>query len=482
MSWIRLGNKPVSSIQEFSQLAKVTDKFPYLKEVLIGSGSGLLVLGLIIGGFAVSSGGNVAQPTSTPTPTASVSTDPTPTPTETTLRTCSVSEQASNPSLGTLQAVVLNAETGEVLYDRDANKPAATASVMKTLSAAAALMTLGPNYRATTKVMADPVSNSTIALVGGGDVTLSKTGAGAQSVYRDAPKLATLATQVRAWAERNGVTAIDEIILDSTKFSGSAWESSWKRKDQSDGWISEVTALQTDGDRIRPADFTSKRTGQPVLSAGEAFKKELGAIAANANLVQSAAPTEFVEIGSVQSQPMSRWITHILQTSENIETEMLAKLVSVDLGFDGSFESIDPSFKRALGTTGLDFTGVQVRDASGLSQLNMVPPKFMAELMRLVNSEFADFGQIKRSLPIAGESGTLGGRFKGDIKDATGQILAKNGYIVGVHTLNGIINAQDGTVLTFAIYALGDVGADVRTAIDTLATAFYRCGDNLSNE
>jgi D-alanyl-D-alanine carboxypeptidase/D-alanyl-D-alanine-endopeptidase (penicillin-binding protein 4) len=265
-------------------------------------------------------------------------------------------------------------------------------------------------------------------------------------------------------------------------FAGSAWESSWLRKDQNDGWISEVTALQIDGDRIRPAQFTSARTGRPVLSAGEAFKKELGEFAQTALLVESPTPAGFVEIGSVQSQPMSRWITYILQRSENIQSEMIAKLVSKDLGFDGSFESFDSAFKRALGTTGLDFTGVRVRDASGLSQLNMVSPKFMAELMRLVNSEFADFGQIKRSLPIAGESGTLGGRFKGEIADAAGEILAKNGYIEGVHTLNGIINAKDGTVLTFTIYALGDTGTDVRDAIDTLATAFYRCGDDLSNE
>jgi D-alanyl-D-alanine carboxypeptidase/D-alanyl-D-alanine-endopeptidase (penicillin-binding protein 4) len=463
-------------------LAKLADKFPYLREVLIGSGSGLLVLTLIIGGFAVTGGSNNAAPVPTETPTASESATPTATPTATTLRTCSVAEEAANPSLGTLQAVVLNAETGEVLYDRDSTKPAATASVMKTLTAAAALMSVGPNYRANTKVMADPQSKSVISLVGGGDVTLSKTAAGVQSVYRDAPKISTLATQVRVWAEKNNVTQIDEIILDSTLFSGSAWESSWLRKDQRDGWISEVTALQLDGDRVKPGAFTSPKTGRPVLSAGEQFKKELGDFASTALLVESATPMGFVEIGSVQSQPMSRWITHILQTSENIESEMMGKLVSVDLGFDGSFESFDSAFKRALGTTGLDFTGVRVRDASGLSQLNMVSPKFMAELMRLVNSEFGDFGQIKRSLSIAGESGTLGGRFKADIADAAGKILAKNGYIVGVHTLNGIINAKDGTALTFTIYALGDTGADVRDAIDTLATAFYRCGDDLSNE
>jgi serine-type D-Ala-D-Ala carboxypeptidase/endopeptidase (penicillin-binding protein 4) len=464
-------------------LAKATLGFPYFKQVLIGSGSGLLVLALIIGGFAVSDPGPQEPVASaSPSPSQSATESPTASPSPTDVRTCSVATEASNPSLGTLQAVVLNADTGEVLFDRDADKPAPTASVMKTLSAAAALMTVGPNYRVSTKVFADPETKTTISLVGGGDVTLSKTKVGAQSVYRDAPKLATLATQVQAWAKRNEVTQIDQIILDSTFFGGSPWETSWKRKDQADGWISEVTALQTDGDRIKPSVFTSARTGTPVLSAGEAFKKSLGELAVNAVLVESPNPAGFVEVASVQSQPMSRWITHLLQTSENIETETLGKIVSRDLGFDGSFESLDPAFKKALATTGLDFSGVFVRDASGLSQLNAVTPRFMAELMRLVNSEFADFGQIKRSLPIAGESGTLGGRFKGDIADAAGKILAKNGYIVGVHTLNGIINAQDGSTLTFTIYALGKTGSDVRTAIDTLATAFYRCGTNLSNE
>jgi D-alanyl-D-alanine carboxypeptidase/D-alanyl-D-alanine-endopeptidase (penicillin-binding protein 4) len=76
----------------------------------------------------------------------------------------------------------------------------------------------------------------------------------------------------------------------------------------------------------------------------------------------------------------------------------------------------------------------------------------------------------------------LASRYKGDIADAAGNIFAKTGYIDDVYTLNGIITAKDGTSLTFTIYALDDVGSDVRLAIDTLATAFYRCGNNLSND
>jgi D-alanyl-D-alanine carboxypeptidase/D-alanyl-D-alanine-endopeptidase (penicillin-binding protein 4) len=106
----------------------------------------------------------------------------------------------------------------------------------------------------------------------------------------------------------------------------------------------------------------------------------------------------------------------------------------------------------------------------------------MAELMRKVDAEYGELAVLKTSLPVAGKTGSLASRFKGDIADATGNILAKTGYLEGVFTLNGIINAEDGTTLTFTIYALDDVGSDVRLAIDTLATAFYRCGNNLSND
>jgi D-alanyl-D-alanine carboxypeptidase/D-alanyl-D-alanine-endopeptidase (penicillin-binding protein 4) len=136
--------------------------FPHYKEVLIGAGSGLLVLTLMIGGLAFTSG--TPQAEESPTPSASASAAP--------VRTCSVTEEAANPSLGTLQAVVLNSETGEVLFDRGADIPAATASVMKTLTAAAALASVGPNHQLSTKVMANPTDKTKISLVGGGDINL----------------------------------------------------------------------------------------------------------------------------------------------------------------------------------------------------------------------------------------------------------------------------------------------------------------------
>jgi D-alanyl-D-alanine carboxypeptidase/D-alanyl-D-alanine-endopeptidase (penicillin-binding protein 4) len=398
------------------------------------------------------------------------------------MRTCSVSEEAANPSLGTLQAVVLNSETGEVLFDRDGNTPASTASVMKSLTVAAALESVGPNYQVMTKVFVDPANTSKLSLVGGGDITLSKTATGTESIYRGAPKISSLVAQVRAWATNNGITQINEINLDSTFFQGSGWESSWQRSSQVDGWISEVTALQLDGDRTIPNVLTSPKTGRPVLSAGEQFKLELGDLAANATLTQGSTPSGFVEIAMVQSQPMSQWISNILLTSENLQSEALGKIAAIDAGLNGTYESLDEAYKTILEPTELDFSGVSIRDASGLSYLNSVTPRFMAEFMRVVDAEYGQLGVLKTSLPVAGETGSLASRYKGDLADATGNIFAKTGYLEGVHTLNGIITAEDGTSLTFTIYALDDVGSDVRLAIDTLATAFYRCGNTLSND
>ena len=48
-------------------------------------------------------------------------------------------------------------------------------------------------------------------------------------------------------------------------------------------------------------------------------------------------------------------------------------------------------------------------------------------------------------------------------------------------TPSGIIDAADGSQLTFAVYALGPVSDNAKQAIDTLTAGFYKCGDNLTN-
>ena len=348
-------------------MSEATKGFPYLKDVAKGAGIGLGVLALIIGGFSIGGlGGGQSTSSNTNATQATASATPSATPTD--ARTCSVSTDAADARLGSFQAVVIDAATDTVLFDRGADKPAATASTMKLLTAGAALNILGPNYRVDTRVYEDPAQPGTVILVGGGDPTLSRTAPGQQSVYRDAPKLSTLAVGVNA---KMAGTPITKIVVDGSVFTGPTWDPSWERSEQTTGYMSEVTGLQVDGDRQNPAAETSPRSTTPVLNAGKYFKKALGAAAANATIVEGKAPGTAVEIAKVSSQPISVWIKHMLQVSDNTEAEALARLVSLDLGYDGSFSSLNIAIKKGLANTQLDTTGLVIKDGSGLSLLNL---------------------------------------------------------------------------------------------------------------
>ena len=70
---------------------------------------------------------------------------------------------------------MIDALTGRVLLDHRGGVPAIPASTQKLLTAAAALLVLGPRTRLTTRVLA---SGPDLYLVGGGDPTLTTAAAG----------------------------------------------------------------------------------------------------------------------------------------------------------------------------------------------------------------------------------------------------------------------------------------------------------------
>jgi D-alanyl-D-alanine carboxypeptidase/D-alanyl-D-alanine-endopeptidase (penicillin-binding protein 4) len=458
-------------------MTETKPRFAYFKHIAIGAGSGAVALALIITGFTIS-GGPKAAPTNSASSSNPASAKPSTSASSTEAGSCLVTKQETDARLGELHAAVVNSETGELLFDRLSDQPATPASMLKILTATAALQTLGPNYRVETKVYQDPTDPGTIIIVGAGDPTLSRTAAGKQSVYVDAPKLSDLAIQVKAAVKD---TPITQIITDSTLFTGPKWLDSWERSEQTIGYMSEVTALQVDGDRKVAGKETSPRSTDPVLRAGQWFRDALGANAAGAPVNEGVLPEGAIQIAKVSSQPISKWITHMMAVSDNTQAEALARLVSLELGFDGSFASLNQAIPKALRNAGADPTLLTIMDGSGLSNLNRVSPMFMTKLIQVLITASGDISGVKASLPVAGETGSLAARFKGKNVDAAGHIFAKTGWIKKGYTLGGFMYAKDGSTLVFSIYALGKVKDDAKDAIDNLATAIYRCGNTLSN-
>ncbi len=162
---------------------------------------------------------------------------------------------------------------------------------------------------------------------------------------------------------------------------------------------------------------------------------------------------------------------------------MLARLVAIKAGTGNTFGSINAGVLQGLAPYGIDTTGITVVDGSGLSDNNAVPPSYLTRLFVKINAREGNLGVIMDGLPVSGQRGSLSysDRFSGDNAVADGAVSAKTGWIETGYTLSGVVRAQDGATLTFAIYALGDVADDTKQAIDTLTTGFFLCGDNLPN-
>ena len=445
---------------------------------------GLLGTGAVFAGGALAPRADVdpaAIAAPTPTPTADPARPvPAAAPAARRLRTCSVADRAADGRLANFQAQVMTAATGEVLYDRGGTTPSRTASVMTVLTSAAALSGLGPDYRATTTVVkgAEPGS---VVLVGGGDVTLSRTPTGTETVYPGAAHLDELARQVRdAWDADPSNPPLTKLVLDATYFGGDEWEPSWDLVEREDGYMSNITALQVDGDRDNPGANTSTRSADPVGRAGDAFADELGGIDV---IERGTAPAGAAQLGQVASPTVAQLVDKALVVSDNTVAEMLARLVAIETGSGNTFAAINAGVLEGLAPYGIDTTGITVVDGSGLSDNNAVPPSYLSRLFVKINAREGNLGVLMDGLPVSGQRGSLSydDRFQGDNAVADGAVSAKTGWIETGYTLSGVVRAQDGSTLTFAIYALGDVTDAAKQAIDTLTTGFYLCGDNLSN-
>lgn len=390
---------------------------------------------------------------------------------------CSVAEAASAEGILSLQAQVVEASTSAVLFDRSGQVPTRTASVLKLVTAAAALESLGPDYTVTTRVYADANDPSIIYLVGAGDVTLSRTGVNDQSVYRNAPKLSSLTNQISRWSNAQ---TFSQIILDSSLYGGSKgdWKADWDKKGLKEGYMSAVSALQMDGDRNSPASKDSPRGEDPVSRSGKWFKEAIGANAASAAVSKGVAPADAIEIAKVSSRPISDWISYMLVVSDNTLAEALARLVSLDQGGDGSFASLNQAYRSALSKTGLDLSSLKIEDGSGLSDYNQASPALINQLLALVDKNYGSFSAIKAGLPVAGNPGSLAYR----LEKASGKIVAKTGWIQSGYTIAGFMDTPDGARLIFSVFNLGQVNAANRDAMDKLVMAIYNCGGNLGNE
>lgn len=420
----------------------------------------LLGTGAVFAGMAV---GSARTNDSVSSGEAAIDARPQPTafPADSVLRTCSVAEQASNPVLATLSATVINASTGETLFDRNGATPQAPSNVMMLLTAAAAIQALRPDAVLTTKVI-DGSAPGSIVLVGGGDPTLATT---SRTFYEGAPQIDDLAAAaLQKYEELHPDVPVTQIVLDSTYWDpADKWDPSWPASLRSDGFQPYITALMVDGDRADPTRSVSGRGSDPVARAGEAFAAAAGL--ENASFSRGAAVGTTV-LAEVQSQPIKTLVQQMLKNSDDALAEMLARAVSKAQGGNGGSASLAQTIPGALAALEIpDTTSQVIKDGAGESPLNAVSPLFVAQLAAKIQAGSNNLDIVRAGMP--GE----------------GAVVASPGVMPNERTLAGIVTANDGTPLAFAFYAIGEGAASRETgaALDELSAALANCGNNLSN-
>lgn len=421
-------------------------------------------------------------PTGSGTPTATATPTPTPVPTPNKPHSCSIHAAMNQTNLAYFYGYVMNANTGQVYANLRGDEQTPSASVMKVMTASAAIAAISPDYQATTRVLAVPSEPGTVVLKGGGDHTLSRLNPPSYTTYKYPPKISKLAAQVvSAWPANQPIT---KIILDASYFDQPAWNTFWRNADRTSGDISLITGLMVDSDRENPdltdKNYSGNRSTDPVMRAGAVFKQALGSIASDATLVAATTPQDAIEVGNVKSQPMSIWLDHALKYSDNTETEIIAKHAERITGFTTDFKSVQPMVKRAMKALGIDARKLIMNDASGLAQSDRVTAKLIANVMAAAAKPNSPIAALLNYLPVSGVSGTLQGRYNGYSAQARGAVHAKSGYIPGLISLAGVVYAKDGTPIAFAGFARQFGGktlyASARPALDALTTRLFLCG------
>ncbi len=392
---------------------------------------------------------------------------------------------------GTFTGIVQDAATGQVLFDRAADKARVPASNMKLLTAGAALRVLGPDRRFSTRVVAGPTPGS-VVLTGGGDVLLGAGESDPGAVLGRAG-LATLAqATVRALQDGadGGATGTVSVLLDDSLFSGPPLSQAWSPEDVAAGEMAPLYPLALNSARFDPAKTTGPRPQDAAMTAAEAFAARLTEAAAAAGLsvapgvarVRPGASPESAQakvLAEVQSATVGEQVDLMLQTSDNYLAEVMGRMTALGAGRPGSGDDAIAAVLQQVKDMGVPTDALRAADVSGLALANKVSARQLTDVVRAMTSG-ADT-RLRAALagfPVAGLTGTLGDRYT-DAASAggAGLVRAKTGTLNTVIALSGYVVDADGRLLVFSFVGNGlTPGAANKAALDRSASVLAGCG------
>lgn len=421
---------------------------------------------------------------------------------------------------------------GDVLYSRNHDAPLVPASTMKILTAEAALIYLGPDYRFSTRLFTDASGVKNGVLQGNLYVVLS----GDPSLTY--PDIADLLYNLK---DRNITRITGNVYVDDTAFDQNYYGAGWNEKDKNACFAAPISAgiinhnclpLQIKPGkapgraaqiRMSPHHFYPAIQNSVVTKSnrgrgcGLRLGTDLGSLIAlegcvgarsygyglsyvisdpasyNKALVKNvlrqmnvtvagqvamgAVPKRVTLLSSHESQPLSVLVHRMLKKSDNIiAAALFKKLGHVYFRQPGSWENGSLAVSRILNQhASVSTYGLRIRDGSGLSKENLITSNQMMQTLDYAFHEATVRDAFYNALPIAGVDGTL----KYRMGHLGRRVHAKTGTIAGVVSLAGYATASNQEPLAFVIIVNGHRGLgwrykSVEDKVVTALTQFNR--------
>ncbi len=118
--------------------------------------------------------------------------------------------------------------------------------------------------------------------------------------------------------------------------------------------------------------------------------------------------------------------------------------------------------------------GIHVNDGSGLSRMNAISAAHFVGLLKAMHKS-TNAERFKKSLPVAGENGTMRNICKGQA--AHGRMIAKSGSMTRIKSYAGYINARSGKTYAFALI-VNDAVCSSSTLVDRMERVFNSIAAN----
>ena len=302
--------------------------------------------------------------------------------------------------------IVVDAMTGEVIFERNSTQARKPASVIKLLSATSVLSYIDSQKVFNTNIYKG-VDPGTIVINGEYDPWISMIQSQAQKMGRTSlPRLGF--NTINRYNELAGAEAKRLKMLYTGLFP------------------QDLANLQA---------FLKKRG---IRTTAEKITPEDALLQSAEPLVLSASPT---------LETMVKWT---LLWSDNVLAERLARLAAITSGETFNTQGVENTFHTVLTNFGIDPDKIEVADGSGLSKQNRVTAKAIADLLMKIRND-PKYVSVYEGLPIGGVSGTLQKRFLTTAPQAVGLVRGKTGTLSGTVSLAGYVDSEDRQYIFVAI-------------------------------